>query len=90
LVGAISVDAQSLAWVGTQCDRLAGAAVSGAPPVSGGFSATAAAVQALHGDVDSAARRITSRLRSTGDKVSTAGDEFAVAEAANENVLFEI
>jgi hypothetical protein len=89
-VGVISVEATSLAWLGTQCDRLADTVVSATPAVSGGFGATSAAVRALHSGVDEAARRIAGRLRSTGDKVSTAGGEFAVTEAANENVLYAV
>ena len=65
-MGVISVDSSSLAWLGADSERLARTVVSAAPGVSGGFSATSAAVQALHREVDNAARRIAVRLQLTG------------------------
>ncbi len=69
-MGVISVEAASLAWLGTECERLGGTLVSAAPAVSGGFGATSAAVRALNDDVDDAARRIANLLQSTGETVS--------------------
>ncbi len=84
----ISVDSGNLAWLGTECERLAGTVVSTAPTVSGGFGATSAGVQTLHCDVDGAARRIASRLRSTGDTVSSAGRDFAVTGDEHEDDVY--
>jgi uncharacterized Ntn-hydrolase superfamily protein len=90
MVGVISADSSSLAWLGSECDRLAGTVVSAAPAVSGGFRATSAAVQAVHSEVEWAAQRIADRLRSTGEKMSGAGRAFAAAEATNEDLLDEV
>ncbi len=89
-MGVISVDSTGLTWLGGECHRLAETVVSASPTVSGGFRATSAAVQALHNEVDRAAQRIADRLRSTGEKVSGAGRAFAAAEAANEDLLYEV
>ena len=89
-MGVISVDGTSLAWLGAESEHLAGTVVSAAPAVSGGFSATSAAVRALHGDVDEAARRIAVRLQSTGEQVSNAARGFAVTEAINEDLIYAI
>lgn len=89
-MGVISVEAASLAWLDTECERLAGTVMSAAPAVSGGFGATSAAVRALDSDVDDAARRIAGRLQSTGETTSNAGREFAVTEAFNEDLLYEV
>ncbi len=86
----IRVDDASLGSLGAECERLAGTVVSGAPPVSGGFSATSAAVRALHSDVDGAAQRIAGRLRSTRGLVSSAAHGFAATEAINEDLLYEV
>jgi hypothetical protein len=86
----IRVDDASLGSLGAECERLAGTVVSGAPAVSGGFSATSAAVLALHSDVGDAARRIAGRLRSTGGLVSSAAHRFAASEATNDDLLYEV
>jgi hypothetical protein len=89
-VGVISVDSASLAWLSAECERLAGRVVSAAPAVSGGFGATSKAVRRLHREVDEAAGRIASRLRSTGKTVSSAADGFAATEAINEDLLHAV
>ena len=89
-MGAISVDSSSLAWLGTKSEHLAGTVVVAAPAVSGGFSATSAAVRALHSDLDNAARRIAGRLQSTGEMVSNAARGFVATEAINEDLIYEI
>ena len=89
-MGVISVDSASLAWLGAESERLAGTVASVTPAVSGGFSATSAAVEALHRDVDDAARRIAGRLQLTGVKVSNAARGFAATEAINEDLIYEV
>jgi hypothetical protein len=84
----ISVDSASLVWLGAESERLAGASLSGAPTVSGGFAATSAAVRTLHSDVEEAGERIAGRLRSTGDTVSRAAHGFAGTETINEDLLY--
>ncbi|WP_123029386.1 hypothetical protein [Mycolicibacterium stellerae] len=89
-MGMIGVDSASLGSLGAECECRAGAGVSSAPAVSGGFGATAAAVRALHSDIDEAARLIADRLQLTGGMVSSAARGFAAAEAANEDMLYEV
>jgi len=89
-VGVISVDSRSLAWLGAESEHLAGTVALAAPAVSGGFSATSAAVEALHRDVDETALRIADRLQATGEKVSNAARGFAATEAINEDLIYEI
>ncbi len=89
MVGVISVESTSLACLGAECDRLAGSVIPAASAVKGGFVATSAAVRALHSEVDGAARRIASRLRTTGETVSDVGRHFASTEATNEDLLHE-
>jgi hypothetical protein len=89
-VGVISVDNASLAWLGAESEHLAGTVVSAVPGVSGGFSATSAAVRELHRDVDEATRRIASRLQSNGEMVSNTARRFAGTEAINENLIYGV
>ena len=86
----ISVEAASLGWLDTECERVAATVVAPAPAVSAGLGATTAAVRALHSDVSGAGRRIADRLRSTGERISNVGGRFGATEAANEDVLREI
>lgn len=90
-MGIISVESAGLAWLGAECERQAnGVGNCAAPAVGGGLRATSAAVRALHSDVDDTARRISARLRSTGEAASNAASGFAAAEATNEDLLYEV
>ena len=89
-MASIGVDSARLAWLGRESERQADGVASAAPAVSGGFGATSAAVRMLHRDVDGAAQQIAGRLRSTGETVSNIGREFAVTEATNEDLLYEV
>ena len=89
-MGVISVDSASLAWLGAESEHLASRVVSAAPAVGGGFIATSAAVEAIHREVDKAARRIADRLQLTGEKVSNAARGFAATEAINKDLIYEV
>lgn len=84
-MGLISVDSAGLAALAADCEHFASAVTSDrdAPAVSGGLSATTAAVLATHGDLEDAAHRIAQRLRLTGREASAAATGFAVTEAHN-------
>jgi hypothetical protein len=78
----IRADIEGLSALAACCFEQAGevSGVNAAPPVGGSFQPTAAAVAAVHTDVAAAASRFAARLRSTGDDVTIAAHEFALAE----------
>ena len=53
------------------------------PPVNGGFTASAAAVQSVHGHVEQAAAKVADRLRATGALVEEARAGYEGTDAAN-------
>ncbi len=91
-MGIISVDSAGLAWLGTECEQRAAVVLGdgAAPAVSGGLSATAAAVRGVHGDVEEAARRIAARLQETAEAASSAASAFATTEPDNTDLLTDV
>ncbi len=85
----IRVDTDGFAALSADC---AGHAVEisaacASPSVIGGFEATSAAVQAVHGEVQRAANRISARLQSTGQEAAEAMHDFQATETDNANML---
>ena len=85
------MDSAGLAWLVDECEQAVNViGVCATPIVSGGLSATSAAVRGLHSDVAAVAQRIKHRLQSTAEAASSAASAFADAEARNEDLIYEV